>query len=284
MGINKMVTSSAFRIFSSAKVNLILKALGKRPDGYHEIFTLMQRVSLFDTLYINIPPEGDIKITTNHPQLPTDEENLIYKAAKLFFKSIDILPRARIHLVKRIPIAAGLGGGSSNAASTLLGLNTLLKHPFSLDDLLKMAVLLGSDVPFFLLKKPAVAKGKGEIVSPLSFSLPFWYIIISPPIHISTAGVYKQVRLTRKENQIKISCLQDVLEHLQNDLEKVVIEKVEEISEAKEILKRAGARYILMSGSGASVFALCQSKREALEIKRALILPEKWRSFLVKGL
>lgn len=283
MEINN-VGPSSLRLFSPAKVNLILKVFGKRPDGYHEIFTLMQRVSLFDTLYINIPLEEGIKITTNHPQLVTDGGNLIYKAAKLFFNAIGIRPRAKIHLVKRIPIAAGLGGGSSNAASTLLGLNTLLKHPFSLDDLLKMAALLGSDVPFFLLKKPAIARGRGEKLSLISYPLPFWYVIISPPVNVSTAWAYKQVRLTRKKNQIKINRPQEVLEHLENDLESAVVKSVKEVSEAKEILKRAGARYILMSGSGASVFALCQSKKEALKVKKALALPEKWQSFVVKGL
>jgi len=272
------------RIFAPAKLNLILKILDKRPDGYHEIFTVMQQVSLFDTLYIKLTSEKDIKITTNHPTLTTGEGNLIYKAAKVFLESFNTPMGVTIHLVKRIPIAAGLGGGSSNAASTLLGLNKLLGYPLSQEDLLKIAITIGSDVPFFVLKRPAIAKGRGERLSLLSCSLPFWYVIIVPPVNVSTAWAYSQVRLTREKNQIKISRFQDVLKHLANDLESAISKKIKEISEAKQILKRVGAQYILMSGSGASVFALCQSKKEALKIKKALVLPEKWQSFLVKGL
>ena len=245
---------------------------------------MLQRVSLFDTLYLNLAPEKGIEFTTSCSDLGCGEDNLVFEAAKLFFTKLDTHQGVKIHLVKRIPIAAGLGGGSSDAATTLLGLNVLFNKPFSSNDLLEMAEKIGSDIPFFLYKKPAIAMGRGEKILPLSFTLPFWYIIICPPVRVSTAWVYNQVALTKKEFQTKINKPEVIIENLYNDLEKWVIEKIPEVAQAKGILKKAGAKYISMSGSGGSVFAVFYKKQDALRVKKKLKLPQRWQSFLVKGL
>jgi len=228
--------------------------------------------------------EKGIKLTTDCLELGCGEDNLIFRAARLFFSKLNTSLGVKIHLVKRIPIAAGLGGGSSDAATALLGLNTLLNKPFSLDDLLEMAEKLGSDVSFFLYKKPAIAIGKGEKILPLSFTLPFWYIIICPPVKVSTAWAYEKAALTKKEFQTKINKPEVIIRNLHNDLEKVVVEKFPEVAKAKVFLKKAGAKYISMTGSGSSVFAVFYKKQEALKVRRLLRLPENWKGFGVKGL
>ncbi len=270
-------------LLAPAKVNLILLVLGKRPDGYHEIFTLMQKVNLYDVLYLEKASEG-IVLTTNTSELACDETNLVYKAAKYFLDFLNQPAGVKIHLRKRIPIAAGLGGGSSDAAATLIGLNRLFGYPLPKKRLIEIGAEIGSDVPFFFQQGAAIATGRGEIVRPLSFPLPFWYVIVTPPVKVSTKWAYAQVRLTRSQIQTKIGTPEDILELLINDLEPAVAKTFKAIEEAKRLLQRAGGQYILLSGSGASVFALCRDKREALEVKKSLRLPSGWKVFLGKGL
>ncbi len=275
---------SRLKLLAPAKVNLNLYILGKRPDGYHEIFTVMQRVSLFDILHLERTKFG-FDFSTNHFELKDPKTNLIYKATQLFFKTTNLKAGVKIHLIKKIPIGAGLGGGSSNAAITLLGLNYLFNKPLSQNELVSLGSQIGSDVAFFFYKAPAICTGRGEIITPLPFKIPFWYVIVSPPIKVSTAWVYEQVRLTRKNFQIKIKFLLDILQNLNNDLEAVVTERVKECKVAIELLKNAGAQYILLSGSGASVFAICKDRKEAVGIGSKLKLPSpKWQVFVVKGL
>ncbi len=275
---------SRLKLLAPAKVNLNLYILGKRPDGYHEIFTVMQRVSLFDILHLERTKFG-FDFSTNHFELKDPKTNLIYKATQLFFKTTNLKAGVKIHLIKKIPIGAGLGGGSSNAAITLLGLNYLFNKPLSQNELVSLGSQIGSDVAFFFYKAPAICTGRGEIITPLPFKIPFWYVIVSPPIKVSTAWVYEQVRLTRKNFQIKIKSLLDILQNLNNDLEAVVTERVKECKVAIELLKNAGAQYILLSGSGASVFAICKDRKEAVGIGSKLKLPSpKWQVFVVKGL
>jgi 4-diphosphocytidyl-2-C-methyl-D-erythritol kinase len=275
--------SKALCLLAPAKVNLILLVLGKRPDGYHEIFTLMQKVNLYDVLYLEKTTDGII-LTTNTSELACDETNLVYKAAKYFLKVLNQPGGVKIHLKKRIPIAAGLGGGSSDAAITLIGLNRLFGHPLPKARLIEIGAELGSDVPFFFYHGAAIATGRGEIIRPLPFPLPFWYVIVTPPVKVSTKWAYTQVRLTRGQIQTKIGSPEEILKFLVNDLEPGVVKTFKEIEEAKRLLQRAGGRYILLSGSGASVFALCRGKREALEVKKRLRLPSGWKVFLGKGL
>jgi 4-diphosphocytidyl-2-C-methyl-D-erythritol kinase len=275
--------SKLLRLLAPAKVNLVLLVLGKRPDGYHEIFTLMQKINLYDVLYLEKTSKGVI-LTTDTSELACDETNLVYKAAKYFLEALNQPAGVKIHLKKHIPIAAGLGGGSSDAATTLMGLNQLFDHPLPKEKLIEIGADIGSDVPFFFYAGAGIATGRGEIVRPLSFPLPFWYVIVIPPVKVSTKWAYTQVRLTRKRIQTKINKPDEILELLVNDLEPGVIESFKEIEEAKRLLQKAGGQYILLSGSGASVFALCRDKKEALEVKKRLKLPSGWKVFLSKGL
>ena len=243
----------------------------------------MQKINLYDVLYLEKTSKGVI-LTTDTSELACDETNLVYKAAKYFLEALNQPAGVKIHLKKHIPIAAGLGGGSSDAATTLMGLNQLFDHPLPKEKLIEIGADIGSDVPFFFYAGAGIATGRGEIVRPLSFPLPFWYVIVIPPVKVSTKWAYTQVRLTRKRIQTKINKPDEILELLVNDLEPGVIESFKEIEEAKRLLQKAGGQYILLSGSGASVFALCRDKKEALEVKKRLKLPSGWKVFLSKGL
>ena len=270
--------------YAPAKINLILRILGKREDGYHEIFSLMQRVSLFDTLYFRPISVPRIELKTNCPFLPTDKSNLIYRAASLFFKEVCSDSGISIYLIKRIPISSGLGGGSSDAATTLLSLNRLFGDCLSKKRLLEMAVSLGSDVPFFIFKSTAIVTGRGENVTPIDLDSHFWYIILCPPIRVSTAKIYSSWKLTKIRNETKIPKGKEILRCLENDLEDFAIHYFPEISLAKEMLKEVGAVKALMTGSGGAVFGVFLKKRDAKLAKERIKPPKGWKIFLVKGI
>ena len=270
--------------YAPAKINLILRVLGKREDGYHEIFSLMQRVSLFDTLYFRPISAPRIELKTNCPFLPTDKSNLIYRAASLFFKEVCSDSGISIYLIKRIPISSGLGGGSSDAATTLLSLNRLFGDCLSKKRLLEMAVSLGSDVPFFIFKSTAIVTGRGENVTPIDLDSHFWYIILCPPIRVSTAKIYSSWKLTKIRNETKIPKGKEILRYLENDLEDFAIHYFPEISLAKEMLKEVGAVKALMTGSGGAVFGVFLKKRDAKLAKERIKPPKGWKIFLVKGI
>lgn len=272
------------KAYAPAKINLILRVLGKREDGYHEIFSLMQRISLFDTLYFRPISVPRIELKTNCPFLPSDKSNLIYRAAHLFLKEVYNDFGISIYLIKRIPLSSGLGGGSSDAATTLLGLNSLFGHPFSKKRLSEMAILLGSDVPFFIFKSTAIVTGRGEKVRPVNLELPFWYLILCPPIEVSASEVYSSWKLTKEGNKTKIPEIGKVLEYLENDLEDFAIHSFPEIDMAKEMLREVGARKVVMTGSGGAVFGVFLAKKEACFARERLKLPKGWKAFLVKGL
>jgi 4-diphosphocytidyl-2-C-methyl-D-erythritol kinase len=268
---------------SCCKVNLLLNILGKRADGFHEMETVMQPVSIFDHLTIRSREEG-IALTCNHPELPTDSRNLVYKAASLFLERTGIKSGVKLHLDKNIPLAAGLGGGSANAAITLLGLNELFESVLNPEELRALATILGSDVPFFLQDKPALATGRGEQVQPLERfpALEGVYILlIHPGFGISTAWAYQQLArfpeaLHGKKNRARelVSILNktnlcDVARALYNSLEKPALDKYPILELYQEFLLENGAQGALMSGSGSSTFALAdsQSTAEALAEK-----------------
>lgn len=272
------------KAYAPAKINLILRVLGKRRDGFHEIFSLIQRVSLFDTLYFKTISIPKIELKTNCSFLPTDKSNLIYEAAHLFLKEVHNNFGIGIYLIKRIPLSSGLGGGSSDAATTLLCLNNLFGHPFSKRRLLEMAAFLGSDVPFFIFKSTAIVTGKGEKVRPLDLELPFWYLILCPTIKVSTSEVYSSWKLTKGGNKTKIPKREQILECLENDLEDFAIYSFPEIGLAKGMLEEVGAKKVVMTGSGGAVFGVFLTKKEAYSAREKLDLPKGWKVFLVKGL
>jgi len=276
-------------VYAPAKINLALKIIRRRADGYHDIQSILQKVSLYDTLSLKLSSHQGITVTTDDPSIPTDSSNLAYRAADLLLKQRKITPGISIHIKKRIPAGAGLGGGSSNAAATLSGLNKLLRCNLTEPDLLRLGVEIGADVPFFIYDKhAALAEGIGEQLSPVKIHVPLWFVIVFPGFSISTKWVYENYRvLTNKRKNIRISCcfkqLNAVLHILINDLENVVTQQYPEIQKIKRTLIQAGACGSLMSGSGSSVFGIFPDEQHAQEALTLLSTPAN-RVFIAHSL
>ena len=185
---------ASMNILSPAKINLFLQVTGKRPDGYHALFSLMCCVNLFDKISLQFDADK-IEIDSSHPQMPRDDANLAYKAADLFFKTSKITAGVKVSIQKNIPVAAGLGGGSSNAASVLLGLNDHYGQPLSRHQLITLGLKLGADVPFLLHQKPALASGVGEKLEAYTAWLPDIVVIVYPGFAVSTAAVFQNLNL-----------------------------------------------------------------------------------------
>jgi len=258
-----------------AKINLYLDILGKRKDNYHQIESIIQSISLYDTLYFE-KIKGEIEIICDYPFVSSKENNLIYKAARLFFNLTNLAPGVKITVQKKIPIGAGLGGGSSDAATTLLGLNLLFETKIPLFDLIKCSSQIGADVPFFVKKGTALIRGIGNEVYPLPSLKEGWIVLVYPDIHISTAWVYSRIsrKLADKNLKAKLNVpdlikraeskkLHTMGDLLYNKLEEVVIEEFPLIKIIKEKFRKKGAKNILMSGSGSTVFALIENAKDA---------------------
>jgi 4-diphosphocytidyl-2-C-methyl-D-erythritol kinase len=255
-----------------AKINWFLNILGKRSDGYHEIQSLMQKVTLYDQLTFDL--SDNLILETGAP-IPS-EQNLIYKAAMLLKNRYGIDRGAVIYLEKKIPMGAGLGGGSSDAAAALLGLNKLWSLGLSTEELCRAAEELGSDVPFFLYGPLSYAYGRGEKLEPLSAQKPLSIVLVKPLFDVSTAWVYKNfAMLTKKDGKvnnirhfirnIERAELSGITGHISNDLESVTINSYPVIAEIKERLCYQGAVFALMSGSGSTVFGVFESLKRAEE-------------------
>jgi len=276
-------------VHAPAKINLALKILRKRADGYHDIKSILQKVSLYDTLSLKLSPLQGITVTADDPSIPTDSYNLAYRAAVLLLKQQKITPGISIHIKKRIPAGAGLGGGSSNAAATLTGLNKLLRCNLPETELLRLGVEIGADVPFFIYDKPsALAEGIGEQLSPVKIQVPLWLVIVFPGFSISTKWAYENYRvLTNEGKNIRIprsfEQLNSVLHILSNDLENVVTKQYPEIQEIKHTLIQAGACSSLMSGSGSSVFGIFPDEQQAQEALTLVSTPAN-RVFIAHSL
>jgi len=271
---------------SHGKVNLLLNILGKRADGFHELETLIHPIRVFDTLSFSLGVEG-IQLTCNEPSLPTDARNLVCGAAALFLEAAKIKDGVRLRLEKRIPLAAGLGGGSGNAATTLVGLNELFGQPLSPSQLAILAASLGSDVPFFLQNRPALATGRGENIQPLA---PFpclqqaAFLLVHPGFGIATAWAYQQLarfpaslngRQGRAQNLISLletADLETAGRGFYNSLEAPALEKYPLLALFQEFLRGHGASATLMSGSGSATFAVTRTIAAAEE------LAEKFRA------
>lgn len=265
---------------SPCKVNLLLNILGKRPDGFHELETVLHPVRIFDQLSFQRGGAG-IRLTCAQPGLPTDSRNLVYRAAALFFDAAKINEGVSIRLAKQIPLAAGLGGGSGNAAITLLSLNELFGHPLAQADLERLAASLGSDIPFFLQDKPALGAGRGEKVQPLDWFAALRsaaFLLVHPGFGIATAWAYKELsrfptalngRPGRAQQLIALlqgETLQSAGAQLYNSLEAPALEKYPLLWLFQEFLRGHGVAGTLMSGSGSTVFALVQSLSAAEEL------------------
>ena len=278
---------------SPAKINLRLEILKKRDDGYHEIRTILQKISLFDEINLKLSSENTITVTTNNPAIPSGKENLAYKAASLLINDQKLSTGLTINIKKNIPSGAGLGGGSSNAATTLQCINRLLNLNLRDEYLKELSVSLGADVPFFLSGlNTAIATGIGEIIHPLNLSTKLWIIVIFPNLCISTAWAYssysKYNLLTKQKKNIilknSISSVKDASDMLANDFEEVVGPKYPEIKTARNNLLEAGASGVLLSGSGSSVFGIFATWEEAKKASKSLSHQNKHKTFLVHSI
>ena len=279
----------SIELFSPAKVNLRLDILGKRPDGYHDIRTIFQKISLGDDLTLTIINNG-IEVTCDNPQVPCSEANLAHAAAKILVNRYAIKDGIRIAIKKRIPVAAGLGGGSSNAASTLSGINQLFGLGLSNGDLMTMATDLGADVPFFLFGSSAIGTGIGDKLQAISIQPKLWYLLVTPDVQISTAWAYQNVTrgLTNGAVNITIpSCINtipEIITILYNDLEKVVLPRFPLLQDIKDTLRNKGALGCLMSGSGSTVFGIFASEEKASLALGQLDMPPAWQTSVCCGI
>ena len=260
---------------ASAKVNLSLEVLEKRPDGYHEIATVMLAVELHDRLTLEAAPA--LSLRTDDPELPTDESNLILRAARLLRDASKVEAGARIELRKRIPVAAGLGGGSSDAAATLWGLNRLWKLGWPRARLMELAVHIGMDVPFFLGTGPALATGRGEQLKPLGRAGGYALVLVNPRVGLSTRQVYERIPAgwrgeatgtPRVIEALRMRGAERLAAALTNHLETVVEPILPVVGRIKAALLAAGALGAIMSGSGPTVFGLARSLDHARQIRR----------------
>ena len=280
---------------SPAKLNLHLRIVRKRPDGYHELLTLFHRISLEDTILIR-KNQGDFKLSTNHRQLETGEGNIITQAYRALQKEVPGLGGVSVRLTKRIPLGGGLGGGSSNAASFLLGMKKLFGLNISTKKLALIGKSLGADVPFFLAEtRQVIAWGIGDKLQKVPRGARLWFLLLLSDQGTNTKKVYQilswkgqPLSLTKERRIARI--LRSFLERgrvreasgfARNDLEIPAFRLMPSIPKAKAVLKDLGAPYVLMSGSGATVFAVFSSRKEALDLsKRMKEVPVPFRKVI----
>ncbi|HMO80431.1 MAG TPA: 4-(cytidine 5'-diphospho)-2-C-methyl-D-erythritol kinase [Pyrinomonadaceae bacterium] len=274
---------------SFAKINLRLKVLGKRPDGYHEIVTVFQTVSLADRL--RFETADDVSARCDSPSVPSDENNLAVRAAVMLREAAGIKKGVTIHIEKHIPAPGGLGGGSSNAAVTLLALNRLWRTGMTAPELAAIGAELGSDVPFFLVGGTAVGHGRGESVSEIPDIEEKLLLIVTPPVSVPASEAYGRLDaadLTSTDPNRNLLVCRKWAENadlrqlsLENDLEGPVFAAYPDVRTAKERLLELGAVNALMSGSGASVFGIFDNETTRQTAMKALGVNADWRGFAV---
>ncbi len=268
-----------------AKINLGLRVLGERPDGYHNVLSLMVPVSLYDELRFELGSWG-VELRCPNSDLPTDAQNLVYRAAQLVLNACQRVEGVRIELKKNIPVGAGLGGGSSDAATTLLAVNQLLGSPLAVPDLHPLAVKLGADVPFFLLGRWAMAEGIGDRLTPIDNVPTFWTVLLHPHFQVSTRWAYENLTLTTGPNESKFNILgdtaagemttshqrllerrqltlEDMLPLLANDFEPLVFGHYPRLHDLRKTLLATAARAVAMTGSGPTLVGMFRAEAEA---------------------
>lgn len=286
------MSTDIIKLKAPAKINLYLNVLKKRADGYHDIETIFEKISLCDDIVLKKRKHG-IRLFCRHKDLTQDSRNLGFRAAQALLGKADGNPGVEITIDKKIPVACGLGGGSSDAASVLLGLNRLLSLGLHQRQLLDIAVQLGADVPFFILPAArAVGRGKGEILTPLKLRRKRWYILVIPRLKVSTRRMYQDPRLTLTKRPRSAKIVLRALEeenitslnkYTYNSFEPVVQGRYKQISKVKKALKSLGVQTTLMSGSGPCVFGICATRREAIKIREELRIREKdWQVIVAK--
>lgn len=284
------MSNHSFRLPSYAKINLILRILGKRTDGFHELCTIFQTISLCD--YLTFDQHKKINFTCDDKRIPTGDENLIVKAAKILKNEFAIKDGASIHLEKNIPAPGGLGGGSSNAAIALIGLLKLWKIEIELSDLCEIAKPIGSDVPFFLFGGTSLGTGRGTEICPLKDFSSENMLIVTPDAIVSTKNAFARIKvpdLTNKSSKSILKICRDEANslylrqpNLKNDFEATVFKLEPETARAKKKLLDCGAKYALLSGSGASVFAIFDSILRRQKAFDEIKQERDWRVFEVE--
>ena len=279
----------SIKCYPPAKINLSLRILFKRVDGYHEIETLLQTVNLTDSLEISLTNNHSIELNVFKSDIPSDESNLCFKAAELFSKEVKGFCGCKIELTKTIPDGAGLGGGSSDAASTLKSLNELFDYTLSNEKLFKLASTLGSDVPFFLREGTAVGNGRGDILTYVETTWNYPVLIVCPSFKISTSWAYQNLKiaLTSQTNyNILLSLLSkgikptDFDKLFSNDFESLVFSKYPNLGELKKRLYQQGAFFAGLSGSGSSLFGLFFPSEQIQSLKSNF--QDQFKVFLTK--
>ena len=268
------------RLQAFAKINLGLDVLGKREDGYHEVRMIMQTIRMYDQLDMRKSVEPGIHLTTNKKYIPVDENNLVWRAAKLMMDTCGIIEGVSIHLHKVIPVAAGMAGGSSDAAATLVGMNRLFHCGLSKEKLMELGVQIGADVPYCVLRGTALAEGIGEKLTVLPPMPDCWILIGKPGISVSTKYVYTTLDLNTDtvhpdidgmKKALEDGNLYGITERMGNVLQDVTIPAYPEVERIKEQMKTLGAVNAIMSGSGPTVFAVCHTAEEADRICTAML-------------
>jgi 4-diphosphocytidyl-2-C-methyl-D-erythritol kinase len=283
---------SPLQLPAFAKVNLRLRVLGKRADGYHELDTIFQTISLYDTIRISAIESSDITFSCDDRSLPADSHNLVVRAAMALRDRVNTKKGARIRLEKRIPSHAGLGGGSSDAAATLVGLTRLWELGTSREELSQLAARLGADVPFFLYGGTARGTGIGDHIEAMEDAPETFLLIVKPNANISTADAYKALKkpaLTSSNSKTILSSSEakeffdsSSFAALQNDFEAIAFAREPEIERAKAALLKAGAGASLLAGSGSAVFGIFDSEDAQRRAIQAIELETGWRVFPCK--
>jgi 4-diphosphocytidyl-2-C-methyl-D-erythritol kinase len=292
---NAIVTSDkqAVRSLAPAKINLVLRVLGRRPDGYHNLWSLMQTVELTDELHIRLLPETGLKIECNDEALPTDGRNLVYRAAHLVLNRARMTVGLHIRILKRIPISAGLGGGSSDAAATILGLNHLLGLQWSMTEMAEAGQLLGSDVSFFFSAPTAYVRGRGEDILSIQLEGKRWLVLINPGFPVETRWAYDRLAASRSairplssgimalSEKTRISW-DDVVPLMENDFEDVLAPTHPMLGQIRAELLSRGAEAAMISGSGATVFGLFRQEAAAAQARDSIARTRGWWTCAVR--
>jgi 4-diphosphocytidyl-2-C-methyl-D-erythritol kinase len=268
------------QVLAPAKINLSLKILARRSDGFHEIETFIAPITLCDEIEIGKSNGKLVEFHCDDPSVPLGDDNLIVRAGKSFFAATKLKSAVSIDLKKKIPHGAGLGGGSSDAASTLLALNELFETKLAREALAKIAETIGSDVPFFIFQSPVLCRGRGEFVTPLKLKEKLSVLLLKPAFVVSTAWAYSRWQHSRVIPRIRYQAQEFAGQSFVNDLERPVFEKFVFLAQLKMwLLEQAEVGAALMSGSGSTIFAIMRENEDANRIAKrakAELDPELW--------
>ena len=271
-----------------AKINYLLDVIRRRPDGYHDLRMIMQRVNLCDEIDITLNDTPGLSVTCGRQGVPDGPGNIAWKAARILLDMAGTGQGATISITKNVPVAAGLGGGSSDAASVLMGMNELLGLKLSDKQLIEIGVKLGADVPFFIFKQTALAEGIGEQLQAMPPMPPAWVLLVNPGVHVSTAWVYRSLQLTNQKTLAMLpkffDSIDNICQILSNDLEDVTIPAFPVIGDIKNRMLEMGASGAMMSGSGPTVFGLFRDRELAEKARRTLTENTGWYAAVAETL